>query len=201
MIFFGRARGSILAGVMFLVLVLFFWTPLGTNVFKMYEGYTETFKVRFPILYIAFYLISFFLETIQDYQFHALERINAINENYSIHDQLTGLYNRKGFYDRLGLELKTRTYDKIGFVVFDIDLSITNLNLIIVSINKLREVIHILLEKLSVIIAVLVIFVEVLCDLLAFEIKCIFHNLIACILDVCDCTACHRNCNRGEAET
>lgn len=120
MIFYGRKIGSIVTGVMFIILALAFYTPLG-KMAGMYPDYTQTFKVRFPILYVAFYLIALFLESIQQYQFQALEEVNAINEGYSTHDGLTGLFNRKGFYDLLESELKTRTYSKIGFIVFDID--------------------------------------------------------------------------------
>ena len=120
MIFYGRKIGSMVTGVMFIILVLAFYTPLG-KMAGMYPDYTQTFKVRFPILYVAFYLIALFLESIQQYQFQALQEVNAINEGYSTHDGLTGLFNRKGFYDLLESELKTRTYSKIGFIVFDID--------------------------------------------------------------------------------
>lgn len=120
MIFYGRKMGSIVTAVMFVILVLAFYTPLG-KMAGMYPDYTQTFKVRFPILYVAFYLIALFLESIQQYQFRALEEVNTLNEGYSTHDGLTGLFNRKGFYDLLESELKTRTYNKIGFIVFDID--------------------------------------------------------------------------------
>ncbi len=128
MIFYGRKIGSIVTGVMFLILVAAFYVPLIAPVLKeipfyktMLEHYTDTFMKRFPILYVAFYLIALFLESIQQYQFQALEEVNTINEGYSTHDGLTGLFNRKGFYDLLESELKTRTYSKIGFIVFDID--------------------------------------------------------------------------------
>ena len=120
MIFYGRKLGSLVSGVMFLILVLAFYTPLGKMV-GIYSDYTQTFKTRFPILFVAFYLIALFLESIQQYQFRALEEVNALNEGYSTHDGLTGLFNRKGFYDLLEGELKTRTYNKIGFIIFDLD--------------------------------------------------------------------------------
>ena len=120
MIFYGRKIGSLVSGVMFLLLVLAFYTPLG-DMAGMYTDYTSTFRIRFPILFVAFYLIALFLETIQQYQFKALEEVNTLNEGYSTHDGLTGLFNRKGFYDLLETELKTRTYSKIGFIIFDLD--------------------------------------------------------------------------------
>ncbi|MBQ0008674.1 MAG: GGDEF domain-containing protein [Firmicutes bacterium] len=120
MIFFGRMWGSIISGFMFIVLILCFWTPVGHYIIQ-YNGYGATFKTRFPVLYLAFFAVAFILETIQIYQFSALEKINRINEGYSTHDGLTGLFNRKGFYDLLEIELKKKTYNKIGFIIFDLD--------------------------------------------------------------------------------
>lgn len=120
MIFFGRLGGSIISGFMFIVLILAFWTPVGELV-HMYKGYNDTFRIRFPVLYIAFFGVAFILETIQVFQFKTLDKTNKINVGYSTHDQLTGLFNRKGFYDLLEEELKTKTYSKIGFIIFDLD--------------------------------------------------------------------------------
>lgn len=122
MIFFGRLWGTVISAFMFVVLILAFWTPLGKMAGMAQPiGYTDTFKLRFPVLYFAFFLVAFILETIQTYQFSSLEKVNKLNEGYSTHDGLTGLFNRKGFYDLLEGELKRRTYNKIGFIVFDID--------------------------------------------------------------------------------
>lgn len=121
MIFFGRIWGSIISGFMFAVLVCCLWIkPIGDIVLQ-HNFYGSTFKTRFPVLYLAFFAVAFILETIQIYQFSSLEKVNSINEGYSTHDQLTGLFNRKGFYDLLETELKTKTYSKIGFIIFDLD--------------------------------------------------------------------------------
>lgn len=124
MIFYGRKIGSVVTAVMFVILTvplyLQHFIPTFADTIGMYK-YNGTFQIRFPILYVGFYLIALFLETIQQYQFKALEEVNALNEGYSTHDQLTGLFNRKGFYDLLENELKTRTYNKIGFIIFDLD--------------------------------------------------------------------------------
>ncbi len=124
MIFYGRKIGSVVCAVMFVILIVAFYTPVGTSLefagTHMY-AYNQTFKTRFPILYFAFYLIALFLETIQNFQFKELEGVNKLNQGYSTHDGLTGLFNRKGFYDLLESELKTRTYNKIGFIIFDLD--------------------------------------------------------------------------------
>lgn len=120
LVFYGRLWGTIISGTMFIILVAMFWTPLGDAI-GMYQNYGQTFKIRFPILYLASYGIAYILESIQVFQFDALEKTNKINALYSARDQLTGLYNRKGFYDRLEKELNGRNYDKIGFIIFDLD--------------------------------------------------------------------------------
>lgn len=123
MVFFGRNKGTIFSAVMFVILILFLWIDVFKYIphLNMYNGYTATFKKRFPILYLSFAAVTFLLETIQDYQFDVLDKVNNINKRYSTHDQLTGLFNRKGFYDDLEKQLKQRTYSKIGFIIFDLD--------------------------------------------------------------------------------
>ena len=134
MLFFGRKRGSIICGIMFVIMILLFWVKIyryipfldkiqhiETNANGVAGRYTKTFLIRFPILYVSFYAVTFLLQTIQEYQFDVLEKVNDINAKYSTHDQLTGILNRKGFYDLLEHELKTRNYSKIGFIIFDLD--------------------------------------------------------------------------------
>lgn len=134
MLFFGRKKGSILCGVMFVIMILLFWVHIYRyvpfldklqNIEKngnVEEGvYGQTFLTRFPILYVSFFVVTFILETIQEYQFDILEKVNDVNAKYSSHDQLTGLLNRKGFYDLLEKELQIRAYNKIGFIIFDLD--------------------------------------------------------------------------------
>lgn len=132
MLFFGRKRGTILCAVMFIIMVLLFWVKIFRYIPFLNDiqnieganrvvGYTDTFIIRFPILYVSFYAVTFLLETIQEYQFDILEKVNDVNEKYSTHDQLTGLFNRKGFYDLLEKKLSNINYSKIGFIIFDLD--------------------------------------------------------------------------------
>lgn len=133
MLFYGRKRGSLICAVMFLFLILFFWVKIYRYIPFLNEiqniegetrvaGYTDTFLIRFPILYISFFAVTFILVTIQEYQFDVLEEVNATNKRYSTHDQLTGLYNRKGFYDILDKEFEKKTHSSVGFIIFDLDL-------------------------------------------------------------------------------
>lgn len=134
MLFFNRKRGSILCAIMFVIMVLLFWVkiyryvPILDKIQHIEENsagepgrYTDTFLIRFPILYVSFYTVTFLLQTIQEFQFSVLEKVSDVNAKYSSHDQLTGLLNRKGFYELLENELKTKVYSKIGFIIFDLD--------------------------------------------------------------------------------
>lgn len=130
MLFFGRKKGSVLCAIMFLIMVLLFWVKIYRYIpildkFQNIDGptgvYTKTFLIRFPVLFVSFYAITLLLESIQEYQFAVLQKVNNINLKYSTHDQLTGLFNRKGFYEVLEKQLATHAYSKIGFIIFDLD--------------------------------------------------------------------------------
>ena len=64
MIVLGKKRASILSTIMFAILVFFFQTPLG-NSYLQYE-YTESFMLRFPMAFVAFFAMAFFLETVRE---------------------------------------------------------------------------------------------------------------------------------------
>ena len=73
MIVFGKKRTSILCLAMFVILVFFFYLPPGRAM--LYYDYTESFMLRFPIAFIAFYLLAYFLETIRERTFKELETL------------------------------------------------------------------------------------------------------------------------------
>ena len=53
MLFYGKNKGSILCGVMFFILAFLLWFPAGQRLLQY--DYNETFRMRFPILYFAFF--------------------------------------------------------------------------------------------------------------------------------------------------
>ena len=82
--FFGRDRGSLLCGVMLLILLFFLWTPWGQSILTIFQhpnytpsfhGYTDSFKMRFPVLFIAFYLMAFFLESMRLFAYREMSRM------------------------------------------------------------------------------------------------------------------------------
>ncbi len=98
MLLFGRKRGSILSAVIFAVLVFFFWLPAGRTLLAY--DYSPTFMMRFPILYVAFYLLSMVLETVRSAAQNELDRLRDKYRYYAAHDDLTNLLNRQGLEER-----------------------------------------------------------------------------------------------------
>ena len=94
MLLFGRKRASILCAIMFAILVFFFWIPAGRSLLQ-YE-YNQTFIMRFPILYLAFFLLSTLLETIRSVTQDELDKMREKYRYYAEHDYLTKLLNRQG---------------------------------------------------------------------------------------------------------
>lgn len=94
MLLFGRKRASIICAIMFAILVFFFWIPAGRSLLQ-YE-YNQTFIMRFPILYLAFFLLSTLLETIRSVTQDELDKMREKYRYYAEHDYLTKLLNRQG---------------------------------------------------------------------------------------------------------
>lgn len=112
LLLFRRKHGSILSGIMFLIIIFLFWTPAGTSLLQ-YE-YTQSFMLRFPMLYAAFFAMAFFLESVRQATF----------DNYIYlytHDPLTGALNRKGFTEYVEEVLRDRKEQPVGFMIADLD--------------------------------------------------------------------------------
>lgn len=98
MLLFGMRRGVILCIVMFFILAFFFWLPLGRSMLQY--DYSETFMMRFPMFFMASFLLSVLLEYIR---FVTQRELDRLREKYSFaasHDYLTSILNRAGFKER-----------------------------------------------------------------------------------------------------
>jgi len=116
---FGRARGTVISAVMLGIVIFFFDTPLGVS-FLQYR-YTDSFRLRFPMIYISFYLISLFMETVRVL---TQQKLNKAQEEYrylSAHDALTGLYNRYGFNSIVDHAFADCSRNGIAMLIVDID--------------------------------------------------------------------------------
>lgn len=117
--FFGRFRGTILCAAMFFIMAFLLWTPYGQPLL-MYP-YTDTFKMRFPILFIAFHMLAYLLEAMRAYAYDEMRRMQGYYQDLSRRDQLTGMLNRQGMYTALENDEKYRNASLIGVAIFDVD--------------------------------------------------------------------------------
>lgn len=120
MLFYGRARGSILCLVMEAELIFLLWTPYG-NSFLQY-AYTGSFLMRFPVLFVAFYLLALFLESITQFTYDEVNRLQEKYKNLSRRDPLTELLNRQGLFEDIENIVKPRKYTSLTAIMFDLDL-------------------------------------------------------------------------------
>ena len=105
-------EGSLLCGVMMIILVILLWTPFG-NAILQYE-YSDSFKMRFPLLYTAAYLLALFLEFIRWKTFSNYQFLMS-------HDPLTGALNRRGFFDMINAQLLSGNGNQVSFMIGDLD--------------------------------------------------------------------------------
>lgn len=114
---FGLKPAIALCLVMLFILVFFFWTPVGQS-FLPPNVYTETFMMRFPILYVASAVISCILELIRSATQRELIRTRSHYEHLYSRDALTSLLNRHGLYEWRGsIQVHTRQ----TVMMFDLD--------------------------------------------------------------------------------
>lgn len=112
LLLFELKYGAIFCAELFAIVAFFFWTPLGKSLL-MYD-YNETFMMRFPILYLAFFALAVILELVRDVTF----------KNYTYlytHDTLTGALNRNGFNDIMSMALRNKHSKYLTFMIFDLD--------------------------------------------------------------------------------
>jgi len=119
MLFFGTKRGTILCGIMELVLIFFLWTPIGNSCLQY--AYTSSFLMRFPVLFFAFTVIAVFLDLIRVLTMKELNRLQKLYHDMSVKDTLTGVFNRQGMYSELETNKQYQTAGKLGVIMFDID--------------------------------------------------------------------------------
>lgn len=115
----GRKRGSIICALVLAIIAFFFDTNIGLNLLQ-YQ-YTESFKMRFPLLYISFYLVGFLLETIRVMTHDELVEVQDKYKYLYSHDALTGVFNRYGFNEYMDATLKNSSIKKIALIIIDVD--------------------------------------------------------------------------------
>lgn len=119
LLIFGTKKGTIFSATAFAMEIFFFWTPLGRSVL-MYE-YTKEFMLRFPFVYVAFYIITLFIETSRSETRKQLASLEKKYEYLYRHDELTGILNRYGFYEALNDQLLNVNPNDSALMIIDID--------------------------------------------------------------------------------
>ncbi len=116
---FGSKNGGLLSAAGMAVLLFLFWLPMGKGF--LYYDYTESFMLRFPMLYSALCAMSFVLELIRAATKEQLELTEKKYQYLYNHDALTGLFNRYGFNECLELAFSDRLVSCISMMILDID--------------------------------------------------------------------------------
>ncbi len=119
LIIFGRKNGTVFSLVAFLMEIFLFWTPIGRSILRYH--YTNEFMLRFPFVYVAFYIITLFIETSRSETYKQLVSLEKKYESLYRRDELTGLLNRYGFNEALEESLVNSQADNSALFIIDID--------------------------------------------------------------------------------
>lgn len=120
LLLYKRKYGTVVCGLFLIIIIFLLWTPLG-NSLLLHDYFTDTFKLRFPFLYIAFFIVGFLLESLR---FTTQQKLLITQDNYEYlytHDALTGIYNRYGFNNFMQDYIVTKQNTDFAFFILDID--------------------------------------------------------------------------------
>ena len=116
---FKRKYGTITSLMMLAILIFLFWIPWGRNLLKY--DYSDSFLIRFPIMYVSFFVIAFLLETLITKTYNEVLQGKERYEYLYLHDALTDIYNRYGFYKMQEELFKERNTNR-ALAILDLDL-------------------------------------------------------------------------------
>jgi diguanylate cyclase (GGDEF)-like protein len=116
----GIRRGSYYSAYGFLMIIGIFWTPWGRSLLQY--GYTDSFMLRFPMIYLAFYVMSLCLEAIRAETQKRMAEAERRYQYLYVHDALTGIYNRYGFNERLNQVFSDPQVEELGLLILDLDM-------------------------------------------------------------------------------
>lgn len=119
MFIYGKKVGLRLNILVFLMVIFFFWTPLGRS-WLFYE-YHETFILRFPFVYICLFCASFYIENIRLGAYRQMQEMRENAVYLYRHDALTELYTRYAFSEELQDIFAEASNEKTSVVIFDVD--------------------------------------------------------------------------------
>lgn len=115
---FGRKAGTLICLGMLLEVLFLLRTPLGQTIVQY--DYSATFKMRFPLLFVAFYFASLLLETMRELTQNKLLQAQALYRSLYSHDALTGVFNRYGFNELMDRYFQEQR-EHLALIILDID--------------------------------------------------------------------------------
>lgn len=121
MLLYRMKYGTALSLGMFAILVFFCWIPFGRSLLMF--DYTDSFLLRFPILYLVFYAVGLFFEVIRSLTQKELNQSKERYRRLSYTDQLTGLGNESLYLSRIDEIVKTIDAGKARFAVVFMDVN------------------------------------------------------------------------------
>ena len=127
LLLYKKKYGSILSLVLLLIIIFLFWIPFGNSLLRY--DYVTSFKLRFPILYIAFFSVGFVLEYILEYTQNELSKSKEKYKKLSYYDGLTGLLNERSYFEEIEElnELTKEKKDEYIIMIMDLNgLKVTN---------------------------------------------------------------------------
>lgn len=92
LLLFELRYGLVLSTITLASLIFFFWVPLGQSL--LHYEYSSIFMMRFPLLYIACFMVAFLLQQMREASSKALKESRKSYEHLCYHDALTNHYNR-----------------------------------------------------------------------------------------------------------
>ncbi len=116
---FGRKTGGLLSSAGLLIIIFLFWLPAGKSLLQY--RYTDSFMLRFPMIYSAFCLMGLFAETIRVETQRQLVQAEQKYQYLYKHDALTGLYNRYGFNEQLDAVFSDTSECRLSLLIIDVD--------------------------------------------------------------------------------
>ena len=116
----GLRLGGVYSGIGFLMIVFCFWTPLGRSLLQY--DYTQSFMLRFPMIYAAFTLLAAFLEYVREETQRQLREAERRYQHLYRHDALTGIQNRYGFDEKLASFFQDPEVGTVTLMIADLDL-------------------------------------------------------------------------------
>lgn len=115
----GQKPGIVFSTVTLLTIIFFFWLPCGRELLRY--GYSETFMLRFPIVYICLFAAAAYTDVILAGIYDKLKETEESARYLYRHDALTGIYSRHAFYEELEKILGETSGTPVSLAMLDID--------------------------------------------------------------------------------